>query len=229
MANDRVFTDEELEEMGRPTLDVLLEAIEAGDLDKAKESSNRMYSESLRFHDLACVWLAAFMSEVYENHGEEAFYRAMRRGVEAYFKSGAEKLNEADFRTRVQMRAAGFRSHLNPLRVVEDNEKVSMQMIPCGSGQRLLKMGCYGPSMNCTMMQSPHPMTYGMTDFPIYCTHAPIQEILAIEWFGAPVYITEAPDKMARESCWHHMYKDFRNVPDRYYDRVGKKKPKESR
>ena len=47
MANDRVFTDEELEEMGRPTLDVLLEAIEAGDLDKAKGPSAMVCTANL--------------------------------------------------------------------------------------------------------------------------------------------------------------------------------------
>ena len=36
MTEQRIFTDQELKEMGARTLDLVLEAIDAGDKDKAK-------------------------------------------------------------------------------------------------------------------------------------------------------------------------------------------------
>ena len=41
MKKDRVFTEADLQEMGRRTLDVLLEAIDADDKEKAKELAKR--------------------------------------------------------------------------------------------------------------------------------------------------------------------------------------------
>ena len=47
METERIFTDQEIKEMEGRTLDKVLEAIDAGDNDKAKELCNRMYQEFL--------------------------------------------------------------------------------------------------------------------------------------------------------------------------------------
>ena len=44
---DRVFTDEELAEMGARTLDLLTQAIRAGDKAQAGRLAQRMYSECI--------------------------------------------------------------------------------------------------------------------------------------------------------------------------------------
>ena len=49
---NRVFTQEELEEMGKRTIDLLTEAIEAGDKERAKKLAGRMYREFSAMHDL---------------------------------------------------------------------------------------------------------------------------------------------------------------------------------
>ena len=46
-----------------------------------------------------------------------------------------------DFRHRVQMFAMGLRGHLQPMKVEEDDEKVCITMVLCGSGERLFKGG----------------------------------------------------------------------------------------
>ena len=51
MNKDRVFTDEELKEMGTLTLDLVIQAIDAGDKDRAKELSKRMYQEFQILHE----------------------------------------------------------------------------------------------------------------------------------------------------------------------------------
>ena len=224
MKKDRVFTEAELREMGRSTLDVLQEAIDAGDKEKAKELAGRMSREFGALQDVYCVQLAGIMSYIYETHGEDDFYNAIRRMIGSYADQRGEQYAKADFRQRVQMRAAGLRSHLHPVTIVEDDEKVCMKMEPCGSGEALFKNGNYGLPRNFTLIQKAHPMTYGMTDFPIYCTHAPIIEQLWIERFGAPFYVVYPAEKMAREGCWYCIYKDPNDIPEEIYKRVGKKK-----
>ena len=51
-SDKRVFTDKELEEMGKRTLDLLLEAIDSGDKERARNLAQRMYKE---FNHLA-MW-----------------------------------------------------------------------------------------------------------------------------------------------------------------------------
>jgi len=227
MMSDRVFTDEELQEMGARTVDLIDQAIEAGETEKAKKLSRRMYRECSAMHDLYRDWVAALMDYVYKEQGEESLYQALRQTIGGTF-AWTPETDELDFRLKVRILASALRGHLEPMTIVEDDEKVCIRMEPCGSGQRLVQSGAYGPPRNLTMMQQPHAMTWGMTDFPVYCTHAPVQEILSIERLGHPAYVAFPPDKVARrESCWYCVYKDPRDIPEEMYRRVGKEKPEE--
>lgn len=223
---ERVFTEEELKEMGGRTLDLVLEAIEAGDKERAKKLSNRMYREFLAMHDMYRDWSAGFMNYIYVNYGEETLYKALREVLGPWLKELMESYAKADLRRQVKMLAAGLRGHLQAVKVEEDEEKICITMEPCGSGQRLFESGAYRLPRNLTMIQKPHIMTYGMTDFPVYCTHAPLQEILPMEWTGYPVFVALPAEKMARESCRYCFYKDPKAIPEEIYKRVGKEKPK---
>lgn len=221
----RVFTDEELEEMGARTIDLLTKAIEAGDKEQAENLANRMYSEFSSMHDLYVDWTAGLMDYIYTNYGEDALYQALRKVIGAFLGTMVD-VRKVDFRRRAQGTAASLRGHLQPMKVEEDDEKVCITMEPCGSGQRLVQKGSYGPPCNLTMIQRPHLMTWGMTDFPIYCTHEPIIEMLSVEQLGYPVVVTLPPEKVARErSCTFCIYKNVEDIPEEVYTRVGKQKP----
>ncbi|MBI2869401.1 MAG: hypothetical protein HYX96_06215 [Chloroflexi bacterium] len=223
---ERVFTADELRELDPRTLDILLETIEAGDKEKAKKLANRMYKEYLSMHDLYRNWSAAFMSYIYEKHGYKEFYEALKWAVRTGQEQFKETYAQADFRRRVKMLAMGLRGHLQGLEIQEDDEKVCVRMTPCGSGERLFKEGGFGgPPHNFTLIKEASPLTYGDTDFPIYCSHACMQEILWTEWFGYPVFVSFPVDKMGRNSCWYCIYKDPDAIPEEVYARVGMKKP----
>jgi hypothetical protein len=224
MMMNRVFTQEELEEMGKRTIDLLTEAIEAGDKERAKKLAKRMYNESSNIHDLYVEWTAGFMDYIYANYGDDALYQALRKVVGDLPRPmvGAEKV---DFRRRVQGLAFALRGHLQPVKVEEDDEKVCMTMEPCGSGQRLVQRGAYGPPRNLTRIQKPHAITWVMSDFPVYCTHAPVLEILSIEQFGYPTRVIFPTEKVAEESCKYCVYKNIEDIPEEAYTKVGKSKP----
>jgi hypothetical protein len=224
MIMNRVFTQEELEEMGRRTVDLLTEAIEAGDKERAKKLAKRMYREASNIHDLYVEWTAGFMDYIYANYGDDALYQALRKviGGPPRPMGSAEKV---DFRRRVQGLAFALRGHLQPVKVEEDDEKVCMTMEPCGSGQRLAQRGAYGPPRNLTRIQKPHLITWGMSDFPVYCTHAPVLEIVSIEQFGYPTRVICPAEKVAEASCKYCVYKNIEDIPEEVYTRVGKSKP----
>ena len=221
---NRVFTDKELEEMGTRTLDLLTQAIESGDKEKAKRLANQMYQESSQMHDMYVDWVALLMDYIYKNDGENALYQALREWA---MQRPAVDVRKVDFRARVQGLATWLRGHLVPLKVEEDDEKVCMTMEPCGSGQRLVQNGRYKPPCSLTMIQKPHAMTWGMTDFPIYCAHEPVVEIVSIEQLGYPAQVAAHPEKVARDKpCTFCVYKKVEDTPQEFYKRVGKRKPK---
>jgi hypothetical protein len=221
----RVFTDEELQEMGVRTRDAAIKAVEAGDKGKAKELINRQYNESQGMHDVYLDWIAELMDYIYVNSGEEALYQAMRKVIGTIAQSFPGSPEEMDFRSRVEMVAGTLRGHGCALELEEDDEKVCVKMRPCGSGQKLVDSGAYDPPRNLSRLK-PHMMTWGLPDFPIYCVHNPVQSILAIENSGYPMDVVFPAKDVATESCRFCLYKDPDSIPEEVYTRVGKKKPK---
>ena len=224
MKKKRVFTEAELTEMGRRTIDLLTEAIEAGEKERAKKLATRMYREFSGIHDLYGDWLADMMDYVYRTQGPDELYRALRKTVGASIGPMAD-MEKVDFRRRVEIVAAMLRGHLAALEVEEDDEKVCMKMKPCGSGQRLLEAGAYDQPRNLAMLEKPHLMTWGLTHFPVYCTHAPVMEVLMIEKLGWPVFVIQPGAEVARQSCAYCLYKNPEDIPDKVFARVGKRKP----
>ena len=81
---DKIFTENELREMEKRTLDRLLEAIDQDDSEAAKKIANRMYNEFLSMHDLYRNWITATLTEIGEKFGDEvldmSWWRACVRG-----------------------------------------------------------------------------------------------------------------------------------------------------
>lgn len=80
---ERLFSENELREMGKRSVDRLTEAIEAGDSEAAKRISQRMYNEFLSMHDLYRNWTTAMLSEIGRRFGDEALDEIMTAGVKA--------------------------------------------------------------------------------------------------------------------------------------------------
>ncbi len=220
----RVFSEAELDEMGKRTLDLLTEAIEAGEKERARRLAKRMHREFSAIHDLYMNWLADLMDHVYRHWGEDELYASLRKTIGASL-SPIANMEKADFRRRVEMLATILRGHLVALKLEEDDEKVCIRMTPCGSGQRLIEAGGYEAPRNLTRIAKPHVMTWGLADFPIYCTHAPVMEILCLEQLGKPVFVILPDDKVGCRSCAYCLYKDAGDIPDSAYVRLGKQKP----
>ncbi len=225
MDNKRVFTDEELKEMGRRTLDLVQEAIDKNDKEKAKELAKRMLKEFNHLHDGYMIWVTGLLSYIYRKYGIDALEEAEREAHTIEANTVFKPSGKTDFRSRVEAMANGLRGHLQPVTIEEDDEKVTLTMKPCGSGERIIQMGAYEPEIGLARVKEPHRITWGMKDFPIYCVHCPVMEMLAIERTGniEPVHLVFEPMKLG--FCHFAFYKDPADIPEELYNRIGKKKP----
>ena len=227
MSTQRIFTEAELKEMGARTRDLIDDAIDKGELEKAKRLSHRMYAESLYIHDLYLDWSASLLSYIYDHFGDEVLYDALKQSCTPFWKPVCEMFEkEKDFRRKVEMFAMALRGHLQPLEFEEDDEKVCITCRPCGSGERLIREGAYGPPKNFSMVKKPQLITYGKADFPVYCTHEPILEILSMEWSGYPTIVFYCADDMRAGGCRFCFYKHLEAIPEVAYTKLGKKKEK---
>ena len=223
MSSKRVFTDAELEEMGRRTLDVLTEAIDAGDKEKAKELARRMYKEFNYLHDGYFSWVTGLLTYIYNKLGVDAVEEAERFAHTVEAKIAFIPTGHTELRDRVLDMLGGLRGHLQPIEINEDDEKITLTMKPCGSGQRLIDMGGYEAGL--ARIKEPGPATWGMKDFPLYCVHCPVMEMLAIENTGDFAICRFASDPIGEEDCQFVFYKDKKYIPEEFYTRIGKQKP----
>jgi hypothetical protein len=224
---DRLFSETELREMEKRSVDRLTEAIDAGETEKAKQIAKRMYNEFLSMHDLYRNWTTATLSEIGKRFGDQALEEIMTAGVKAWWTPNLEKMAEGSptLQQRIKMFVAGLRGHLQPMHIEEDEEKVVIQMRPCGSGGRLVLEGKYeGPNAFLTI-EKPQRMTYNRANFPVYCAHEPPMELVDIEKNGAPFVVVEPAAVLGKEHCSFIIYKDKSKVPAKYYERLGLKKP----
>jgi hypothetical protein len=223
MSNKRIFTDKELKEMSGKTLDLVLAAIDAGDKEKAKELAKRMYKEFNFLHDGYFTWVTGLQTFIYKNLGTEALEKAEREAhtIEANLVFKPSK--ETDIRSRVMHMVAGMRGHLQPVIVEEDDDTVSITMQPCGSGARLINIGGYEAGL--ARVKEPGRLTFGQKNFPMYCVHCPVMGALDIENTGYFNFVLAVSDPIGKEGCHFTFYKDPAKIPEKYYTRIGKKKP----
>ena len=225
MTQQRIFTDQELKEMGTRTLDLVFEAIDAGDKDKARKLAQRMHEEFKFLHDGYGIWVSGLQTYIYKKLGVDALEEAEREAHTIEAKTVFLPIEETDIRSQVEHLASGLRGHFQPITIVEDDEKISLTMQPCGSGERIIQRGAYNPEAGLATVKDPHPITWGKKDFPIYCVHCPVMEMLQIEATGNFGACHIVKDPIYHGSCQFVFYKNPADIPEEFYTRIGKQKP----
>jgi hypothetical protein len=230
---ERWFTDEELQELSRPTMERAIEALDAGDVDRARRLCEEMKSEWVMLHDLMAESVLGLISFVQDKLDDGGVAEAWRYCTEKGWRRHHDAINRMDRRALVHLLAATWRAHSasgtgeHPGRftVTEDDEKVTFTMNPCGSGQRLVRKGLY-ESVGYGRTREAHDWSYGRADFPLYCTHCSfMNESLPIEWSGYPLYPSDPPGDYSRDPCTWYWYKDRDRIPERHWERYGAVRP----
>ena len=207
MSQEKIFTKEELKAMGERTLDLVQASIDAGELEAAKQLSQRMYNEFLGMHDFYRDWVTALLSFIGKRYGDEVLHEALKETVGEYTRRLQKRYAHKSARRKMEIFMAGLRGHLHPLQIEEDDEKFTITSQPCGSGGRLAREGGYGPPCNFLKIKNPQPMTFLRPDFPVYCAHCYFQNISPPEPGGPPLFITEPSPDLGNVTCRIYFYK----------------------
>lgn len=227
MSNNRIFTDQELIDMSAQTQDLIKEAIDAGELNKAKALTDRLYEEFSFIHDGYMCWITGLLTHIYNKYGYKAVEEAERDAHTMEAKIALKSPEENDYRSQVLHAAKALHGHVHqPMTITEDNEKVVISVSPCGSGGRIIEKGGYEPEVGFAKVSEPSWLTWGMKDLPIYCVHCPVVEMLSFEGSGSLPYVRpHAINDPKNPSCQYVFYKNPADIPEEYYTRIGKVKP----
>ena len=127
--------------------------------------------------------------------------RGWRRDVEAIASRDRRQIVYALAATWRAHSCSGTGPHPGAFTITEDDEKFTFEMNPCGSGQRLVRMGRYEGPNALGVTRSAHDWSYGREGFPLYCTHCSfMNESLPISWIGYPLYPSDPPDDFGTRS-----------------------------
>lgn len=225
MGNVTSFTPQEIADLERKPSDGIKAAIEATGNKEAVAAFEQYTGMFNQVHDTFITLSAYAMSAAYETGGADHLTEKLKKFFGPQHKAMLDSGYWSwPFKKRVEFSVNAVKCcHDCDIEIVgEDDEKLTFRMNPCGSGQRLWEAGIY--EHDCSLC-SPHPMTAGCDNFPIYCIHAPIGEICSIEFGSVAIYQQEYPEQVGPCSCLFHVYKKKEDIPESYYTRVGKKKP----
>jgi hypothetical protein len=235
-AEDRIFTEEELDEFSKDFTRLTMEALDAGDIEKAKYWLKRHDETKDVIHDLYLHWVTALLSHIYDQFGEDAAVRAVRdtatrdqsQWAYTFLKVKNELIEEQGLRGYIEFLVDVWRQHsMYPgFTVEEDDEKFIWTNNPCGSGGRLINMGAYEGPYGYRKLKKAGPHTWGEKDLPIYCSHCPWAHEIGPLFFGgdegSQLWVHASPfPKKPGDPCVYHIYKDPKAIPDKYYDRIG--------
>jgi len=223
MSEQRLYTDEQLEELCTQTVDLLIGAIQSGDKEKAIAFAKQLHEEGLFVHDGLLRWLTGLLSHIYRNYGDEALEKAHRDTSEVWLGPLMQAWADLDVKGKVEVLAKILRVHFMPVKIQEDDDKFVAWSQPCTGGS-LLQQGVYDPPLSLAKIREPHDWTFGRSDLPIYCTHCAFMNIMPIEWTGEPFIISVPGEKLGTDICKRILYKDPDNIPEEVYQTVGKEK-----
>lgn len=227
-------------DLGEPTQEKAVQALESGRPDLARDLVRYLIPEGKALHDLFCDWIWDIYTKVGAEHGDEAVYRLSRATQETWMMKRTWKaFINLPVEDRVFLSAEIMRAHRSGpdqdgrLEVVDQGERITIRMDPCGSGGRMRRgdpvdgtPSRLGPPYNFGVTKAAHDWCWGLKGVPYYCVHCAINEILPLEWGGWPLWVTGyRPD--AAEPCAWHFYKRPELIPEKYFTRLGFKKPVE--
>ncbi len=235
---DRPVRQDDVDDLGKPTQELICDAIDDGRADDAKALARYVTSEGKALHDLFCDWIWDLLSKIAEREGEPAVYEYLKATQETWMlKRTWRGFLGLTVKQRVDLTAEIMRSHMcgpdqdGEITVEEDEDRYAIVMDPCGSGGRMRRGDPVNgtgsrldPPYNFGKTSKAYPWSFGETDVPFYCLHCAVNEIVPMELGGHPLWVTDY-DPDASMPCRWLFYKNAESIPERYYRRAGFDKP----
>ncbi len=206
-------------------------AIKGNRLKEAEELIDYLDPEGKRAHDVFVDWVYGLLNYISDKLGEEEIYNALWYTGELIWKPLITIASKVSVEELVQINAENQRAHRSEIKIVGEIDKYIISLDPCGTGGRMRRGGEVdgtpprtGPPYNFGKTRKPYFWSWSKVGVPYHCTHCCVwSEIMPIEMIGYPLRINEYSDD-PNEPCKWLFYKKPELIPDRYFERIGKKK-----
>ncbi|MFH1032407.1 MAG: hypothetical protein V1767_07610 [Chloroflexota bacterium] len=241
----RVIHSDELGPEWVPTLTMLKKAIDAGKKKEALKIVDQMRDEMGRISML--IWNWSWMELIIEKYGYNELYHALRSIPCSYAlppapeeprPTKADIPNAEERARRGALWGRSDRSGPNAdcsVNIIDEPDRVVMELAPCGSGGRGL-MTIDTPGMergpvtgnpwNFKTTPVAHPVAWNKVGVPNYCARCCVHmEMGSLSRYGYLTTVIERPENATDPNCRWFFYRDVDDIPEKYYTRIGAKKP----
>ena len=214
----RVLRRDSQEELGIPTWKFIRDAIREGDADRALTLLDYECCVSQATHDS----IVTFVDDVLTRLAlvdEDTLYEILRK---RYYPRVSHYLCcTTGVKELLEISTEMHRGHGGNLVVREEPDRYVVTLDPCGSGGRLRR------ARDVITTKRTYPWAWSKVGVPVYCTHCCVfWEVLPTEIRGHPARINLLGEK-PQDPCVHLFYKQPELIPEEYFTRIGKTKPKQ--
>jgi len=206
------------------TQDTIFELLDQNRGEELSRLLRQEFQARKSFHDLYVDWvneLTAFLAEKAGDDAVKDFY-------DLYYQKRSREMQDdkkysLPIEELVRYRAKKFSGggHDFNFTIEEDDEKFVFILNPCSSGGSLIEKSDE-PRYRTKMA---HYWSHHQEKFPLYCVHCIfIWELRSIDIIGYPRVVYHIPEK-AGSPCIQYMWKKLEDIPEKYFERLGRKKP----
>lgn len=242
----RIYTDQELDELATPRSILLERAVAARDADAVRRVQAEMDVECLAIYDAYMNWMGVLQTFILDEASEEAHDRALWWSAEHAARPFVERLRGADARGRARWLASRLRSSGSTFGVEQDDVRVRFRCDPWGparqwrapagweaeaprrrEGDRIVypSYGHYASSAAFRQLRGARPLTHGRDAVPsLLASEVLFLEIVPSELFGHPLAVIELGDGLD-DPVHLDVYTDPGAIPEEAYARFGMARP----
>jgi hypothetical protein len=219
------------------------------DADGARRQAEHIHRTWLVLHDHDVDHIYGLMDHVVRTWGEASMAEVWETMIGGLFSARYAKFDITQYSwaeslpTNLYLAMEAMRGHaVGPGRrgnfeFEEDEDRYTFRFDPCGSGGHIVRGDPDvfhtpprpEPPYNWAVLEEEHDFAWNTKGVCLYCTNCcVVMQKKPIEEYGYPVRVVEPPTYPdATAKCTWHIYKDPRNVPERYYRDVGASKPEQ--
>ncbi len=204
-------------------------------------------------HDRDVDHTYGLMSAIQERFGAKGIADMFQQLLVPLFAWRYEKFDidkhpwDESLETLMLVACEAMRGHLvgpertGDFELIEHDDRFILRFDPCGSGGRTIRGDTIEgtpprmePPYNWEVAKEPATWNHSTPGVCLYCAHCIIlMEEMPIDRFGYPVRVIDPPiygqtdEHGSPQKCQWQMFKDPTAVPEQYYERVGRRKPRE--
>lgn len=217
--------EKELKELSMSNFDKVLRALDKGDIEEAKRYLETMEKEAKHAHDLMVNYVWTLLTYIGKTYGDAEVINALRFRHDCQAQV-AEKMLGMSPEDAVRFKTMIHRAHHSQMKLTEEKDRFVLKLDPCNTGGRMLREGLDKPPVNLGKIRKGIPESWNRSEVSYYCVHCALHSIISMEKGAAhPTWIYQCPEN-PDDPCFQYCYKSTEDVPEKYFEQIGKKKRK---